>query len=285
MTDKKRAVGSRIFCLWVPFYLYVIPYVIIFYHIQATSSFEGNIQNCKIVDSIVLKLMEMADNKMLTIASVRDMIEYAAEMGLNVDSLVESNGETLVESVQSARDSPSRLSETGEDNIDVDIRCNMVLQINIVDRNDNVLSEEEENTIEGGGSCNFFANSFLANENYQSSLTDSINREVINSSGRMRASVESNSNSCQPYNTRDKTTRRSNLERGDVESVPEDSGLEFSGDETSDLDGDNFWSKFPNAEVRKTENRIISATPDYASSLREFEHLWPDRGNLHFYSV
>ena len=285
MTVQKRAIGSRIHILLMGtfFYLYVIPYVIIFYHIQATSSFEGNIQNCKIVDSIVLKLMEMADNKMLTIASVRDMVEYAVEMGLNVDSLVESNGETLIESVQSVRDGPSRLS--GEDNIDEDIRCNMVLQINIVDRNDNVLSEEEENMIEGGGSCNILANSFLANENYQSSLTDSINREEINSSERMRASVESNSNSCQPYNTRDKTTRRSNLERGDVESVPEDSGLEFSGDETSDLEGDNFWSKFPNAEGRKSENRIISATPDYASSLREFEHLWPDRGNLHFYSV
>lgn len=255
-----------------------------FFKCQATSSFEGNIRDCKIIDTIVLKLMNMLDNGILTLESVRDMVSYASEMRLSFENM-----DLQMDNVVQNSDSQAQLSET-EDNLDEDVRNNMVLQINVVERNDEMLSEDEMNTLQDTGNSQKFDNSLRVNENFESSSMNhgDLNCDEMESSEGVRdlskfpndcASFGSYPESMHRNNNRLAFSSQSGLKVAEVDTAVEDSGVEYSDEEASF--SDNFGRPFLSFEEEVFRNRIFSATPDCASSFKKPDSFW----NSHFYSV
>lgn len=237
----------------------------------------------------------MLDNDILTLASVKDMVQYASEMKLDFDSTNKPNSNDQMETVQNV-DSPANPSET-EDNMDEDVRNNMILQINIVERNDGVLSEDEVNIFQDTGGSENFDNSLRVNENGETSLTNNgdFNCHEMNLSERTKAQLQSPSNfgSLETYsnsllvkgyvNNRSATSQ-SDLNVAEVNPALEDSGVEYSDEEASYHE--HFQRKFFSfeEELLLPKNRS-SASPECSSALKEMEIDWHGGIDRLFYSV
>lgn len=226
----------------------------------------------------------MLDNGILTLESVRDMVSYASEMRLSFENM-----DLQMDNVVQNSDSQAQLSET-EDNLDEDVRNNMVLQINVVERNDEMLSEDEMNTLQDTGNSQKFDNSLRVNENFESSSMNhgDLNCDEMESSEGVR-DLSKFPNDCASFGLYPESMHRNNnrlafssqsgLKVAEVDTAVEDSGVEYSDEEASF--SDNFGRPFLSLEEEVFRNRIFSATPDCASSFKKPDSFW----NSHFYSV
>lgn len=217
-------------------------------------------------------MMNLLDNDILTLASVKDMVEYASEMRLNFDCTNEQNNGDLMETEQNVG-SPANLSET-EEVVDEDIRNNMVLQINIVERDDEVLSEDEVNTFQEIGDSQNVDGSLRVNENYESQLTNrsGLNCLELNSRAELRspsnfASLESYPISMpnDAYVTNRSAPPRSDHPMVDY-SASEDSGLEYSDREASYSEHSQRQFFSCEEQLLLNKNRFFARADNYSPS-------------------